>query len=352
MTNTYEWWSAIIDTNYIFIANYYAFPVYIFFGQIRYLNIRHERTLTWSPLMLKCSERCRETQQREPAHTGWCLVIQPQNFHDISRYGHNRIDLPPYFCSDGLYDVPPSHLDTFILSLSGYSFVSRVFISAKLSIWHRIFRTLLTSDNSSSKTSQWHIMKLYLPTLKHLVIQLTKLQIYTLNLTTTFWHCKKKSHYFWTGVYIIQHTWYNQQVHIMIQNNCMKYPWTMFSSLRPSDTYMRHETKPSLIQIVACRLAGASHHLKQCGIMWIGPWGINFNNILVEIHHSSCSWSSAARWNRQKGCTLIRVSKYIMGPLFISKPCFEYMVQCEFHEVTTHIIECVSNAKWAQSVFS
>ena len=84
MTNTYEWWSAIIDTNYIFVANYYAFPVHIgFFGQIRYLNIRHERTLTSIPLMLKWSERCRETQEREPAHTGWCLVMQPQK---IPRY--------------------------------------------------------------------------------------------------------------------------------------------------------------------------------------------------------------------------------------------------------------------------
>ena len=46
-------------------------------------------------------------------------------------------------------------------------------------------------------------MKIYPPTLKHLLIQLAKLQIYTWNLTTTFWHCKKKSHYFWTGVYII-----------------------------------------------------------------------------------------------------------------------------------------------------
>ena len=45
-------------------------------------------------------------------------------------------------------------------------------------------------------------MKFCLPTLKHLVIQLAKLQIYSLNLTTTFWHCKKKSHYFWTGVYL------------------------------------------------------------------------------------------------------------------------------------------------------
>ena len=54
--------------------------IHCFLGQIRYLNIRHERTLTSSPLMLKCSERCRETQEREPAHTGWCLVIQPQKF--------------------------------------------------------------------------------------------------------------------------------------------------------------------------------------------------------------------------------------------------------------------------------
>ena len=54
--------------------------IHCFFGQIRYLNIRHERTLTSSPLMPKCSERCRETQEREPAHTGWCLVIQPQKF--------------------------------------------------------------------------------------------------------------------------------------------------------------------------------------------------------------------------------------------------------------------------------
>ena len=54
--------------------------IHCFFGQIRYLNIRHERTLTSSPLVLKCSERCRETQEREPAHTGWCLVIQPQKF--------------------------------------------------------------------------------------------------------------------------------------------------------------------------------------------------------------------------------------------------------------------------------
>ena len=54
--------------------------IHSFFGQIRYQNIRHDRTLTSSPLMLKCSERCRETREREPAHTGWCLVMQPQKF--------------------------------------------------------------------------------------------------------------------------------------------------------------------------------------------------------------------------------------------------------------------------------
>ena len=54
--------------------------IHCFFGQIRYLNIRHDRTLTSSPLMFNWSERCRETREREPAHTGWCLIIQPQKF--------------------------------------------------------------------------------------------------------------------------------------------------------------------------------------------------------------------------------------------------------------------------------
>ena len=45
------------------------------------------------------------------------------------------------------------------------------------------------------------------------------------------------------------------------------------------------------------------------------------------------------------------LSKYIMEPVCITKPYFEYMVQCEFHNVTAHITECVSNGKWAQNVF-
>ena len=41
--------------------------IHCFFGQIRYQNIRHDRTLTSSPLMLKCSERWRAsgTQEQE-----------------------------------------------------------------------------------------------------------------------------------------------------------------------------------------------------------------------------------------------------------------------------------------------
>ena len=65
-------------------------------------------------------------------------------------------------------------------------------------------------------------MKFYLPTLKHLVIQLAKLQVYTLNLTTTFWHCKKKSHYFWTGVY--------QMKYVDITLTCIRFD-TRFSYL-------------------------------------------------------------------------------------------------------------------------
>ena len=81
MTNTYIVMGSNNRHELCFCSKLLCFSsIHNFFGQIRYLNIRHERTLTSSPLMLKCSERCRETQEREPAHTGWCLVIQPQKF--------------------------------------------------------------------------------------------------------------------------------------------------------------------------------------------------------------------------------------------------------------------------------
>ena len=42
-----------------------------------------------------------------------------------SRYGLGRTDLFPNFCGDGLYNVPPTRVDKFLLSNSGYSFLSQ-----------------------------------------------------------------------------------------------------------------------------------------------------------------------------------------------------------------------------------
>ena len=89
--------------------------IHCFFGQLRYLNMRHERTLTSSPLMLKCSERCREPQEREPAHTGWCLVIQPQKCPWYFEIGSNitysrqqqQQNKPMKY-----YEILPTHTDT------------------------------------------------------------------------------------------------------------------------------------------------------------------------------------------------------------------------------------------------
>ena len=56
--------------------------------------------------------------------------------------------------------------------------------------------------------------------------------------------------------------------------------WPLYNSLRPSDAYMRHQPRPSLVQIKACRKA----------IIWtnavllsIGPLGTNFSQVVLEI---------------------------------------------------------------------
>ena len=89
-----------------------------------------------------------------------------------------------------------------------FNIVIRIFntpVSAKIAQGQRKWRAvlsltvILTSHLSNityfrqqqQQNKPINIMKFYLPTLNHLVIQLAKLQIYTLNLTTTFWHCKK-----------------------------------------------------------------------------------------------------------------------------------------------------------------
>ena len=78
-------------------------------------------------------------------------------------------------------------------SCGQFSFITLwifVFISAHLSNKHHIFRTLLILDNYRYQTRKRNIMKFYLLIPKHIIIQLVKLQIDILNLTTTFWHCK------------------------------------------------------------------------------------------------------------------------------------------------------------------
>ena len=79
----------MIDTNYIFVANYYAFPVCIgFFGQIRYLNIRHERTLTLPPLMLKMQ---REVPGDRGAGTSSYWVMPSNTATKISTIFRDRV---------------------------------------------------------------------------------------------------------------------------------------------------------------------------------------------------------------------------------------------------------------------
>ena len=84
-----------------------------------------------------------------------------------------------------------TQVDKFLILYSGYSFVLRVSILAYLSFWHCIFRTLLTLDNHIYQTHKRNITQFDLLMQKHLIIQLTKLQIDILNVNATFRHCKK-----------------------------------------------------------------------------------------------------------------------------------------------------------------
>ena len=58
------------------------------------------------------------------------------------------------------------------------------------------------------------------------------------------------------------------------------------NSLRPSDAYMRPQSRPSLVQIMAWRLAVAKPLSEPmlAGILLIGPLGTNFSEILLEIY--------------------------------------------------------------------
>ena len=61
--------------------------------------------------------------------------------------------------------------------------------------------------------------------------------------------------------------------------------WFNFHSLiSPSAAYMRHWIGSALVQIIACRLFGAEPLSKpMLGLLFIGPSGTNFSEILIKI---------------------------------------------------------------------
>ena len=63
----------------------------------------------------------------------------------------------------------------------------------------------------------------------------------------------KQSRCRWFATYV---TVMNDMIMITFSDNHLNCNW-LVSSLRPRDAYMRHQTKPSLVQIMACRLFGA-----------------------------------------------------------------------------------------------
>ena len=69
---------------------------------------------------------------------------------------------------------------------------------------------------------------------------------------------------------------------IWIWTNCTQ---ILVNSLRPSDAYMCQWTRPSLIQIMACRLTGAKPLSEpMMGYCLLDPWGrTNFSEILIGI---------------------------------------------------------------------
>ena len=175
--------------------------IHCFFGQIRYLNIRRERTLTSSPLMLKCGERCLETQEREPAYTGWCLVIQPQKFPRYFEIGSQQNWFTSFF------------LQRWSLWCSAVSFGYISFITFRLFVCITSFYlslTVILTSHFSNITYFWQQqqhnkpMKYYeiLPTHTETPRNTTrKIANLYIEFNYHFLTLQKKSHYFWTGVY-------------------------------------------------------------------------------------------------------------------------------------------------------
>ena len=67
---------------------------------------------------------------------------------------------------------------------------------------------------------------------------------------------------------------------------CMVY---VFNLLKPSDSYMRHLPRPSLVQIMACRLIGAKP-LSETMLYAIGPLVTKFSQIVFKTQTFSFKW--------------------------------------------------------------
>ena len=68
--------------------------------------------------------------------------------------------------------------------------------------WQRVFQTLPNLDVHPG-VAVYHTLKIFsIVNAKDLLMPHTKFQVCTLKINTIFCHRKKKSLYFWTGVYI------------------------------------------------------------------------------------------------------------------------------------------------------
>ena len=69
--------------------------------------------------------------------------------------------------------------------------------------WQRVFQTLPNLDVHPG-VAVYHTLKIFsIVNAKDLLMPHTKFQVCTLKINAIFCHRKKKSHYFWTGVYIL-----------------------------------------------------------------------------------------------------------------------------------------------------
>ena len=77
----------------------------------------------------------------------------------------------------------------------------RHIFSRVAAFWQRVFQTLPNLDVHPG-VAVYHTLKIFsIVNAKDLLMPHTKFQVCTLRINTIFCHRKKKSHYFWTGVY-------------------------------------------------------------------------------------------------------------------------------------------------------